>query len=399
MAKRATHIPVYLDNAATTPVDPRVVEAMLPYFTDRFYNPSSFYGPAQEVHDALDEARAYLASTIGASARAVRFTSGGTEADNAALKGLALANAARGRHVVISAIEHPAVSESARWLERQGFEVERVPVDGEGIVSPEALSACLRADTCLVSVMMANNEIGTIEPIAALAARAHAAGALFHTDAVQAYGHIPVDVRALDVDALSVSAHKLAGPKGAGFLYCRRGVACEPVAHGGAQERGYRAGTENVPAIIGFAAAARLAFGGAAAGTTAWQLLEERSERIGRLRDRLVEQVVRAVPDVCVSGPADPARRLAGHAHLCFKGISSEALLMRLDKAGVLASAGSACASGSLEPSPVLQAIGVEPDWIGGALRLTLSAATTEADIAYAAAQLIAIVRDLRARQ
>lgn len=399
MAKRATHIPVYLDNAATTPVDPHVVEAMLPYFTDRFFNPSSFYGPAQDVHDALDEARAYLAATIGATAREVRFTSGGTEADNAALKGLAFANAAHGRHVVISAIEHPAVSESARWLERQGFEVTRVPVDGEGTVTPAALSACLREDTCLVSIMMANNEIGTIEPIADLVACAHAAGALFHTDAVQAYGHIPVDVRALGVDALSVSAHKLAGPKGVGFLYCRRGVACEPVAHGGAQERGYRAGTENVPAIVGFAAAARLAFDGAAAGTEAWRALMQRSERIGELRDRLVAQVVRAIPDVRISGPADPARRLAGHAHFCFKGISSEVLLMRLDEVGVLASAGSACASGSLEPSPVLQAIGVEPDWIGGALRLTLSSATTEDDVAYAAAQLVDIVRDLRARR
>ncbi len=399
MMVRATHIPVYLDNAATTPADLRVVEAMLPYFTERFYNPSSFYGPSQDVHDALDEARAYLAATIGAAAREVRFTSGGTEADNAALKGLVLANAAGGRHVVISAIEHPAVSESARWLERQGFEVTRAPVDGEGVVTPEALSACLRADTCLVSIMMANNEIGTIEPIADLAACAHAAGALFHTDAVQAYGHIPVDVRALGVDALSVSAHKLSGPKGAGFLYCRRGVACEPVAHGGAQERGYRAGTENVPALVGFAAAARLAFGDEAAGAAAWRLLEERSAHVGKLRDRLVAQVVGTVPDVRVSGPTDPARRLAGHAHFCFKGISSEALLMRLDEVGVLASAGSACASGSLEPSPVLQAIGVEPEWIGGALRLTLSAATTEDDVSYAAAQLVDIVRDLRTRR
>lgn len=371
---------VYLDNAATTPMGPEVASAMEPYLRGAFHNPSSLYAPAQEARAAIEAAREALASSIGARPGEIRFTSGGTEADNAAVKGIALANAQRGRHVIVSAIEHHAVLESAAWLERMGFAVERLPVDGEGLVSPRVLARTLRPDTVLVSVMMANNEVGTVEPVRELAACAHEAGALFHTDAVQAYGHLPIDVAALGVDALSASAHKLGGPKGVGFLYCRRGVRCEPLIHGGAQERGYRAGTENVAGIVGFAAAVELA-----------QSVGSEDE-VARLRDHACARILAEVPGARINGSRDA--RLAGNVSVSVPGVSGEALLMLLDDRGVCVSAGAACASGSLEQSHVLAAMGVDPSW--ATVRISLSRATSRADVDYAVDCLVEAAAHLR---
>ena len=324
------------------------------------------------------------------------FTSGGTEADNWALKGLALAHKKRGKHLIVSSIEHHAVLESAHWLEQQGFEVTYLPVTSGGVVSTAALESALRADTILVSIMAANNEVGTLEPIKELAACAHKQGVLFHTDAVQAYGRIPLCVSELDVDALSISAHKIHGPKGVGLLYRRRGVSIEPLLHGGAQERGYRAGTENVAGIVGFACAAKALF---EEDTKDSQALAFSSTTIraiktqAQLRNYLIEQL-QAIPDVCIN--ALNAQRLPGIVSASFRGLSAETLLMCLDQAGICVSAGSACASGSLEPSHVLVAMGLDPHWAQGTIRFSLSEHTTKEELDYVLVHLKEIVERLR---
>lgn len=387
---------VYLDNAATTPLSPSVFKAMEPFLGAKYFNASSSYKPAQTCRAAIEDARSFLARTLGARPAEVMFTSGGTEADNWALKGLALAHKKRGKHLIVSSIEHHAVLESAHWLEQQGFEVTYLPVTSGGAVSTAALESALRADTILVSIMAANNEVGTLEPIKELAACAHKQGVLFHTDAVQAYGRIPLCVSELDVDALSISAHKIHGPKGVGLLYRRRGVSIEPLLHGGAQERGYRAGTENVAGIVGFACAAKALFvedtkdsQALAFSSTTIQAIKTQAQ----LRNYLIEQL-QTIPDVCIN--ALSAQRLPGIVSASFRGLSAETLLMCLDQVGICVSAGSACASGSLEPSHVLVAMGLEPHWAQGTIRFSLSGHTTKEELDYALVHLKEIVERLR---
>lgn len=387
---------VYLDNAATTPLSPSVFKAMEPFLGAEYFNASSSYQPAQTCRAAIEDARSFLARTLGVRPAEVMFTSGGTEADNWALKGLALAHKKRGKHLIVSSIEHHAVLESAHWLEQQGFEVTYLPVTSGGVVSTAALESALRADTILVSIMAANNEVGTLEPIKELAACAHKQGVLFHTDAVQAYGRIPLCVSELDVDALSISVHKIHGPKGVGLLYRRRGVSIEPLLHGGAQERGYRAGTENVAGIVGFACAAKALFEedtkdsqALAFSSTTIQAIKTQAQ----LRNYLIEQL-QAIPDVCIN--ALNAQRLPGIVSASFRGLSAETLLMCLDQAGICVSAGSACASGSLEPSHVLVAMGLDPHWAQGTIRFSLSEHTTKEELDYVLVHLKEIVERLR---
>lgn len=387
---------VYLDNAATTPLSPSVFKAMEPFLGAEYFNASSSYKPAQTCRAAIEDARLFLARTLGARPAEVMFTSGGTEADNWALKGLALAHKKRGKHLIVSSIEHHAVLESAHWLEQQGFGVTYLPVTSGGVVSIPALESALRADTVLVSIMAANNEVGTLEPIKELAACAHKQGVLFHTDAVQAYGRIPLCVSELDVDALSISAHKIHGPKGAGLLYRRRGVSIEPLLHGGTQERGYRAGTENVAGIVGFACAAKALFEedtkdsqALAFSSTTIQAIKTQAQ----LRNYLIEQL-QAIPDVCIN--ALNAQRLPGIVSASFRGLSAETLLMCLDQVGICVSAGSACASGSLESSHVLVAMGLDPHWAQGTIRFSLSEHTTKEELDYALVHLKEIVERLR---
>lgn len=388
---------VYLDNAATTLLSPSVFKAMEPFLGAEYFNASSSYQPVQNCRAAIEDARSFLARTLGARPAEVMFTSGGTEADNWALKGLALAHKKRGKHLIVSSIEHHAVLESAHWLEQQGFEVTYLPVTSGGTVSTAALESALRADTVLVSIMAANNEVGTLEPIKELAACAHKQGVLFHTDAVQAYGRIPLCVSELDVDALSISAHKIHGPKGVGLLYRRRGVSIEPLLHGGAQERGYRAGTENVAGIVGFANAAKALF--ETEGTKNSQALAFSSTTIQtikvqvQLRNYLIEQL-QAIPDVRIN--ALSAQRLPGIVSASFRGLSAETLLMCLDQVGICVSAGSACASGSLEPSHVLVAMGLDPHWAQGTIRFSFSEQTTKEELDYAFVHLKEIVERLR---
>lgn len=360
---------IYVDHAATTPLIPAAREAMYSFEAKGFYNPSSSYRPAQEMKRVLETARKTLAATIDAQAREIYFTASGTEANNWALKGISESLSSRGHHIIVSAIEHHAVLEPAHWLERHGFEVTYLSADCQGVITPEVLEAALRDDTIMVSIMTANNELGTIEPIRELASCAHRVGAVFHTDAVQAYGHIPLSVSELGIDTLSVSAHKLGGPRGVGFLYRRQGIDAEPLLHGGAQERGARAGTENLAAIVGFQVAAE----------EACSHLEDYQAHVSYVRDEFCKRIMQAIPDIRIN--ADHVQKLPGHAHVSFKGISNIALLLRLDKRGIYASAGSACASGSLEQSHVLTALGIEPDWAQGSLRFTFGRDNTLRDV------------------
>lgn len=391
---------IYLDNAATTRMHPAVFEAMKPYFTEDYFNPSSLYAPAQREKAAIEKARSYLASTIGARASEIRFTSGGSESDNAALKGIMLANQKRGNHLVVSSVEHHAVLESAHWLERHGFEVTYLPVNAEGTVSSDLLRQAMRPETVLVSVMAANNEVGTLQPIAQLAEIAHENGALFHTDAVQAYGHVTLNVVDMGVDALSVSAHKFHGPKGVGFLYCKRGVKTEPFISGGAQERGYRAGTENVAGIIGMAEAAKLAFGGSAFADSAAEhklfSMECACKRMRELAGQFRATVESTIENVRFNGCRHEEGRLPGIVSVSFKDVSGEALLALLDQKGVCASAGSACASGSLESSHVLKAMGIAPEWAQGTIRFSFSPFNCTAEVETACRILGECVRQVR---
>ncbi len=379
---------VYLDHAATTPLDPRVLEAMLPYFAQQYGNPSSIHQPGRAALQALDDAREQVALVLGCTRRELIFTGGGSESINLAIKGAALARqaAGAGSHLIVSAIEHHAVLHAAEYLERyHGFTLTRLPVDAAGLVHPDALQAALRPDTALVSVMYANNEIGTIQPLAELGAICRAAGVPLHSDAVQAAGVLPLDVEALNVDYLSLTAHKFYGPKGVGLLYARRGAPLLPQINGGAQERRRRAGTENVPGIVGLAAALTLA--------------EERRPthvaRLAILRDRLIDGLLASIPQSWLNG--DRARRLPGNANLGFACVEGESVLLLLDQAGICASSGSACTSGSLEPSHVLLALGLAPDAANSSLRFSLGHGVSEADIAYVLELLPPMIAQLRA--
>ncbi len=374
---------IYLDYAATTPTDPRVLEVMRPYFAEVFGNPSSVHGFGQEARAAVDRARRTLAEALGCQPSEVVFTSGATEADNWAVLGVALAHEGQGRHLVVSSVEHRAVLEPARWLAERGWEVTFLPVDQYGRVDPEDVRRALRADTVLVSVMHANNEVGTVQPVAEVVRVARKHGVLVHTDATQTLGALPVRVDELGVDLLSASAHKRYGPKGVGLLYVRKGTRILPLLRGGAHERGRRAGTENVPGVVGFARAVELA------------LAEREAEqvRLAALRDRLVRELLE-VDGAVLAG--HPTERLANNAHLCFEGVESESLLLALDLRGLAASSGSACTAGSLEPSHVLQAMGVAAELAAGALRLTVGRWTTEAEVETAAAWVREAVEELR---
>jgi cysteine desulfurase len=378
----------YLDYAATTPVLDEVVEAMLPYWRGGFGNPSSVYAAGREAKKGLEEAREKTAAAVGADPGEIIFTAGGTEADNLALKGVAFrARSMRGNgtHIITTAIEHHAVLHSAEWLERHGFRVTFLPVDGEGVVDLEALAAALGPETVLVSVMLANNEVGTIEPVAEAAALTHERSrALFHTDAVQALGKLPVDVGALGADLASFAAHKIGGPKGTGALYVRRKTPIEAILHGGGQERDLRSGTPNVAGIVGFGRAAEIASGEVTA----------ESGRLSAFRDRLQAGILEAIPGVKVNGGA--TERVPGTLNVCIEGVEGESLLLMLDARGLAASSGSACTSGSLEPSHVLMAMGVAPELAHGSLRLSLGRGSTAEDVDEVLAVLPGVVERLR---
>lgn len=372
-----------MDYAATTPTDPRVLEAMRPYFTEVFGNASSVHSFGQEARAAVDRARRTLAEALGCQPSEVVLTSGATEADNWAVVGVALAHEAKGRHLVVSSVEHRAVLEPARWLASRGWEVTFLPVDRHGRVDPDDVRRALRDDTVLVSVMHANNEVGTVQPVAEVARVARERGVLVHTDATQTLGALPVRVDELGVDLLSASAHKRYGPKGVGLLYVRRGVRVEPLLRGGSHERGRRAGTENVPAIVGFGKAVELALADR----------EAEQARVRALRDRLVCGLLELEGAVLTGHPSE---RLANNAHLCFEDVESESLLLALDLRGVAASSGSACTAGSLEPSHVLRAMGVPRELAAGALRLTLGRWTTQAEVDAAVELVREAVAELR---
>ena len=375
---------IYLDNAATTRVSDAALDAMLPYFRKQYGNPSSLYAFGQEAKEALERARATVAGVLNCEPREIIFTSGGSEADNQAIRSAAAIGARAGkRHIISTAFEHHAVLHTLSKLEKEGFEVTLLDVHSDGLVRVEELAAAIRPDTCLVTVMFANNEIGTIQPIADIGRVCRERGVLFHTDAVQAAGHLPIDVRAQNIDLLSLSAHKFHGPKGVGALYARRGIALTNLIEGGAQERGRRAGTENTAGIAGMAAAL----------DEAARNMERDSAKMTALRDRLIAGLSR-IPHSALNGDAE--RRLPGNVSFCFEGIEGESLLLLLDDKGVCASSGSACTSGSLDPSHVLLAIGRPHEVAHGSLRLTLSGETSEEDIDYTIKAVTEVVAYLR---
>jgi cysteine desulfurase len=377
---------IYLDHSATTAVDPAVVEAMLPFWTEAYGNPSSIYGLGRRAAAALEDARARVARILNCQPAEIVFTGCGTESDNLALRGVAFAAAAKGkRHIITTPIEHHAVLHTAADLaEHFDFDVTCAPMDRQGLVDPAAIAAAIRPDTALISVMYANNEVGTVEPIAAIGAIARDRGISFHTDAVQAGGFLSLDVQALNVDLLALSAHKFYGPKGVGLLYVRRGARLMPIQMGGGQERNRRAGTENVPYIVGLARALELAQAGRTAEAT----------RLTALRDRLINGLLARIPDAELTG--HPTQRLPGHVSLVIRGAEAEPILIALDLAGVAASSGSACASGSPTPSHVLTALGYTPQEAMGALRLTLGRENTEDDVEFVAERLPGIVARVR---
>lgn len=374
---------VYMDNAATTPVSPAVLEKMLPYFSECYGNANSIHSTGLDARKALNAARKKVAAALNCNPEEVYFTSGGSESDNWALKGVAFANLKKGNHIITSAIEHHAILHTCEWLEKQGFEITYVPVDADGLVNPADVEAAITDKTILISIMAANNEIGTIEPIEEIAKIAHAHHVLFHTDAVQAIGAIPVDVRAIGCDLLSLSGHKFHGPKGVGALYIKQGTRIDNLIHGGAQERGRRASTENVAGIVGMAEAIELATAN----------IPEKAARISALRDQLIDGLT-ALPYVRLNGHR--TKRLPGNVNVSVRFIEGESLLLRLDLAGVAASSGSACTSGSLDPSHVLLAIGLPHEIAHGSLRLSLSDTTTQEEVDYVLSVLPGIIEYLR---
>jgi cysteine desulfurase len=376
---------IYLDYAATTPVHPDVLKAMLPYFTEKFGNPSTIYSYGQEARGAIEAARESVAGLIGAKPEEIVFTSGGTEADDHALEGAVYANEKKGNHIITSSIEHHAVMETCKFLEKRDCKVTYLPVDGHGLVDPDTVKKALTPKTVIVSVMHANNEVGTIEPLAEIGKITREAGVLFHTDAVQTAGHIPVDVNALGVDLLAMSAHKLYGPKGVGALYIRKGKGLVPFMHGGEQENRRRAGTENVPGIVGFGKAAELARG---------EMAEE-AKRVTALRDKLISSLLERIGDSRLNG--HPVKRLPNNVNLTFDFVEGESMCLHLDMEGICASTGSACSSGNLEASHVLLAMGLRHEQAHGSLRFTLGKWNTEEEIDKVIGVLTSIVARLRA--
>ena len=376
---------IYMDNAATTAVSPEVLQAMLPYFTDIYGNPSSIHSTGRDARRAVDAARKQVAAAIGAQPTEIYFTAGGSESDNWAIKGTAFAKRAKGNHIITSQIEHHAVLHTCAWLEKQGFEVTYLPVDEFGRVRVEDVEKAITDKTILISIMAANNEIGTLQPITEIGKLAKSRGILFHTDAVQAMGAIPIDVNAMNIDMLSMSGHKFHGPKGIGVLYVRKGVHPDIFMHGGAQERGQRAGTENLAGIVGIGKAIELAT----------QNLEANAARMSRLRDKLIDGILAEIPDVRLNGHR--MERLPNNVNVSIRYIEGEAMLLRLDLAGIAGSSGSACTSGSLDPSHVLLAIGLPHEIAHGSLRLSLGTDTTEEQVDEVLRVLPGIVKDLRA--
>lgn len=377
---------VYLDHSATTPVDQKVLEAMLPFFSMDFGNPNSLHAWGRKARQAVDQARDEVSRLINAEPSEIIFTGGGSEADNIAIKGVAFAKKDKGRHIITSAIEHHAVLDTCKWLEKEGFDITILPVDEYGTIRPEELRKAIRPDTILVTIHFANNEIGTVQPIEQLGNICREQGVLFHTDAVQAAGHISIDVKKLPIDLMTMAAHKMYGPKGVGALYIKKGVKIVPLIHGGGQERGLRSGTENTAGIVGFGKAAALASD---------RLAKDEPEKERNLRDRLIDGILEKIEDAMLTGHR--TERLPFHASFCFRYIEGESLLLRLDALGIGASSGSACTSGSLEPSHVLLAIGLPHEIAHGSLRLTLGKDTSEEDIDYVLENLPKVVESLRA--
>lgn len=375
---------IYMDNAATTQVYPEVLDEMLPYFTEHYGNPSAIYSFAGEAKRGVDHAREIVAKAIGAKTEEIYFTGGGSESDNWALKATAEAYANKGKHIITTAIEHHAILHSAQWLEKHGYEVTYVGVDEDGKVKLDELEAAIRPDTILISVMAANNEIGTIQPLKEIGAIAKKHGVLFHTDAVQAFAHIPIDVDEMNIDMLSASGHKINGPKGIGIMYIRKGVKIRSFIHGGAQERQRRAGTHNVPGIVGIGKATEISVVN----------MEKNNEYEIKLRDHLIERVLNEIPYSRLNGHRTD--RLPNNANFCFRFIEGESMLILLDQAGICGSSGSACTSGSLDPSHVLLAIGLPHEIAHGSLRLTISEKTTMEDIDYTVDTLKKIIERLR---
>ena len=375
---------IYMDNAATTPVKPEVLDAMLPYFTEKFGNPSSIYSISSENKKAITDAREVIAKTINTTPENIYFTAGGSESDNWALKATADAYASKGKHIITTKIEHHAILHTCEYLETKGFEITYLDVDENGLVKLDELTAAIRPDTILISVMFANNEIGTIEPIAEIGKIAHEHGVLFHTDAVQAYTQVPIDVEAMNIDMMSTSGHKINGPKGIGFLYIRKGVKIKSFIHGGAQERHRRAGTENVTGIIGLAKAAEIATAN----------MKERTAEEIKVRDHLIERIEKEIPYAKLNG--DRVKRLPNNCLFSFQFVEGESMLILLDSKGICASSGSACTSGSLDPSHVLLAIGLPHEIAHGSLRLTISDQITMEDADYVVDNLKEIVNHLR---
>ncbi|RQD70573.1 MAG: cysteine desulfurase NifS [Tindallia sp. MSAO_Bac2] len=375
---------VYLDYSATTPVKPEVLDAMLPYLKDYYGNPSSLHSFGRENKKAIDTARDQIAKTFNAKPEEIFFTGGGSESDNWAIKGVAAALKTRGRHIITTNIEHHAVLHACQYLEKEGFEVTYLPVDEDGLISVEDLKNSIRKDTILITIMYANNEIGTLQPIEEIAAIAKENKIIFHTDAVQAYGHIKIDTQQLPVDMISISAHKLYGPKGVGALYLRKGTKIHNLIHGGAQERKKRAGTENIAGIVGFGKAAEMAY----------ENLEEHVQHLTELRDYLLDEILDKIPYTKLNGHRE--KRLINNVNVSFEFIEGESMLLSLDMVGIAASSGSACTSGSLDPSHVLLSLGLSHEMAHGSLRLTLGDQNTKEEIDYVLEQLPPIVQRLR---
>ena len=376
---------VYADNAATTRVDPRVLEKMLPFFSEKYGNASTLYKLGQTSRAALEEARKNVAAVIGAKPSEIFFTGSGTEADNMALRGMMHSKQAKGRkHLITTTFEHPAVLQTARALEKEGFRVTYLPVDLTGTVDLKALEDAICEDTALVSIMAANNEIGTIQPIAEIGRICKSKGVTFHTDAVQAYGHMPIDVSEMNIDILSLSAHKICGPKGVGAIYIRSGLMLDPVITGGGQEKNRRSGTENVAGIVGLGEAARIKFEG----------MEQENARLRKMQRRLIDGVLSTIPESTLTG--HPENRLPGSCSFTFTAVEGESLVLLLDTKGICASTGSACSTGSLDPSHVLMAIGLSHETAHGSLRISLGEFNTEEDVDYILQELPGVIARLR---